>query len=291
MSGSEPKEQEMLIEYKSLSLQGQVIFEKMILGQFTREVKPFSEREACFMYIQEGACQFRTPEKVIQLSTGQGMLAKCGNYFLEQTKEDHQNYSRSKGVGAYLYPTMIKELFDFDLTLSDFETAYDATPVNIDALMQNFIQGIDFLLDNPSVATDAMLKVKLKEFLLLLSKTENAPSILDFVASLFKPREYDFKKIIDQNLFTSLSVNEFATLCGMSISTFQRKFHEVFGQTPAKYIMQERLQKAKELLTNKNLRISEIAYDCGYQSTSTFNRVFKNQFGYSPSHFRLNEIE
>lgn len=281
----------MVIAHKTLKYQDKIIFEKLVLKNFDRMPKIFKETEACFMYLQEGAFQFRTPEKVLQFNVGDGFLAKCSNYFFEQTANDHKNTTRTKGIGIYLYPEIIKELFDFDLSLSDFETAYDATRINIDAMMKNFINGIEFLLDNPSVSTDSMIKVKLKEFLLLLSKTENAPSLLDFVSALFKPYEYDFKKVIDQNIFSNLSTNELATLCGMSISTFQRTFYNVFKQTPSKYILAQRMQKAKKLLSNKNKRISEIAYDCGYQSTSTFNRLFKKSFDISPSTFRLNKIE
>lgn len=281
----------MIIEHKTLRYQKKVIFERLVLRNFDRMPKIFNETEACFMYLQEGSFQFRTPDKVLRFNVGDGFLAKCSNYFFEQTKIDHQNAPRTKGIGIYLYPTIIKELFDFDLSISDFKTTYDATKINIDALMKNFLNGIDFLLDHPTVASDSMIRIKLKEFLLLLSKTENAPSLLDFIAALFKPYEYDFKKIIQENLFANLSLNELATLCGMSISTFQRTFHNVYAQTPAKYIHEQRMKKAKKLLANKNRRISEIAYDCGYQSTATFNRLFKKSFNFSPSQFRLNEIE
>ncbi|MFK7972327.1 MAG: helix-turn-helix domain-containing protein [Bacteroidia bacterium] len=252
--------------------------------------KTFNETEACFMYLQEGALQFRTPEKVIQFNSGDGILAKCSEYFFEPQKAEQDQANQAKGVGAYLYPSIVKELFDIDLSISDFETDYDATKVNIDGLMKNFIEGIEFLLDNPSVSNDSMIKIKLKEFLLLLSKTENAPSISDFVVSLFKPYEYDFKKVVNQNIFSNLLMSELATLCGMSISTFQRTFYDVFGQTPSHYILEQRMNKAKEMLRNIDMRISDVAYDCGYQSTSTFNRLFKKTFNLSPSEYRLNEI-
>jgi len=281
----------MILDYKSLSYKDKVIFEKMTFGHITRMPKPFEENEACFMYLQEGSFQFRTPDKLLQLNIGDGYLAKCSNYFFEQTKSDYKVSDRTTGIGIYLYPEMIKELFDFDLSISDFKTDYDATKVNIDKLMKNFIDSIDFLLDNPSVSNESMIKIKLKEFLLLLSNSENAPTLLDFLSSLFKPYEYDFKNIVNQNIFSDLSIVEFATLCGMSISTFQRKFNTVFEQTPTQYILEKRMLKAKEMLANKNNRISEIAYECGYQSTSTFNRLFKKSFGLSPTKFRVNEIE
>jgi len=226
----------MILEHKTLQYKGQVVFEKLVIGNFQRMPKPFNDNEACFMYIQEGSFQFRTPEKVLEFNVGDGMLAKCSDYFFEQTKTDHETTSRTQGIGAYLYPNVIKELFDLDLTLSDFETDYDATKINIDTLLKHFIDGIDVLLDNPSVADDAMVKVKMKEFLLLLAKTESAPSLLDFFAALFKPYEYNFKQVIEQNILSTLTIVELAKLCGMSVSTFQRTFQSVYDQTPSKYI-------------------------------------------------------
>ena len=281
----------MIIEHKILNYKGRIVFEKLIVGNFRRMLKTFNETEACFMYIQEGFFQFRTPEKIIQVNTGDGLLAKCSDYYFEREKIHHQNTYRIQGIGVYLYPTIIKELFDFDMSISDFETNYDVTKVNIQELMKNFINGIEFLLDNPSISNDSMIKIKLKEFLLLLSKTESAPTLFDFISSLFKPYEYNFKKIIKHNLYSNLKINELAVLCGMSISTFQRTFYKMFNQTPSQYILKQRMIKAKEMLGNKNIRISEIAYDCGYQSNSTFNRLFKNYFGISPSKFRLNKID
>ena len=93
--------------------------------------------------------------------------------------------------------------------------------------------------------------------------------------------------IIKQNLYSDISLNEFATLCHMSLSTFKRRFKEVFNESPAKYISKMKIQKAADKLNDKNLRISDIAYDLGYDSLTTFNRAFKEQMGKSPSEYRM----
>lgn len=281
----------MILEHKVLVYEKYVIFEKMALSNFNRMPKKLSTNEACFMYLLEGTFQLRTPNKTLQFNVGDGFLAKCSDYFFEQTPAIHQKITKTKGIGIYLYPYIIKELFDFNFSISDFETDYDATKININSFMKSFISSIDFLLDNPSMCNDSMIKTKLKEFLLILSKTENAPSLLDFISSLFKPYEYNFKQIIEQNIYSNLSISELASLSGMSPSTFQRTFYNLYQQTPSKYILEKRMLKAKELLLNKHYRVSEVAYRCGYNSTSTFNRVFKKSFDISPSTFRMNKIE
>jgi AraC-like DNA-binding protein len=279
-----------IIEYKHLEYKGKVVFEKLVMVNIKRVPKLFYGEEACFIYLKEGSYQLRTPEVLLHSNVGNGLLMKCGNYFFEQTKEDHKKSSKVQTTVAHLYPEIIKELFDFDLSISDFETDYDAKTVDTDPLMKSFMDSMVFLLDNPSVCNESMLKLKLKEFILLLSKTENAPSLLSFLSSLFKPYEYSFKQVIEQNLFSSLTLSELARLCNMSTSTFQRGFNKAFGQTPSKYILAQRMIKAKRLLEDRNMRISEVAFDCGYESTSTFNRQFKKHFNCSPSEFRLTEI-
>jgi AraC-like DNA-binding protein len=146
------------------------------------------------------------------------------------------------------------------------------------------------LLDNPELADETLIKTKLKEFVLLVSKTQNAPSQLDFLSAMFKKDHSEFKKTILNNLYSNLSINEFAYLCGMSLSTFKRMFKKVFKDSPKKYIAKMKLEKASKLLASKELRISDIVYDCGFETISTFNRSFKTYFGKSPTEYRLNQF-
>ena len=84
------------------------------------------------------------------------------------------------------------------------------------------------------------------------------------------------------------NLNEFAALCHMSLSSFKRKFKEVYSESPIKYISKKKVQRAAILLKDKSNRISDIAFDVGFESLATFNRSFKEIFGVSPSEFRLN---
>ncbi len=280
----------MIKEHKTLLYKGKVIFEKIVMGNFNRIPKVFQETEACFMYVEEGSFLMRTPGAVLQFNTGDGMLAKCGDYFFEQTKQDRHKQLDIKAIGAYFYPEIVQELFDFDLALSDFKTDYDIKKVKMDGLIKNFISSVEFLLDNPEISSKAMILTKLKEFLLLLSKTEKASSIYDFLSSIYKPIVYDFKKIIYKNIYSNLSLKELASLCSMSLSSFQRHFSETFSETPAKYILQKRMEKVIDELINTKKRISDISYDCGFESTSTFNRLFKKTYHKSPSQYRMTKI-
>jgi AraC-like DNA-binding protein/ligand-binding sensor protein len=67
---------------------------------------------------------------------------------------------------------------------------------------------------------------------------------------------------------------------------FCKLFKKATGMTLTEYVSRVRIEKAKNLLLNPNLRISEIAYEVGFQSLTHFNRVFKKILGQSPTEYR-----
>ena len=67
---------------------------------------------------------------------------------------------------------------------------------------------------------------------------------------------------------------------------FCKMFKKAVGINFTDYLSRVRIEKAKNLLLNPNLRISEIAFEVGFQSLTHFNRVFKKIVGQSPTEYR-----
>jgi AraC-like DNA-binding protein len=96
-----------------------------------------------------------------------------------------------------------------------------------------------------------------------------------------KAREY-----IEKHKATPLSLSAVAKAAGASVFHFCKVFRKSTGLKFTDYVARVRLQDAKTQLLNPNRRISEIAYDVGFQSLTQFNRTFKRVFGQSPTEFR-----
>ncbi len=278
------------MEERVLKYKDHVVFGKIIIPYFERAPKTYQENEACFIFVNKGSFSVRAAETQLSLNPSNAMLAKCVNYFME-TNKAQRTEEGFEMIGVLLYPSLIKELFAFDVSQSDYELDYNLVQVEVDHLLENFRQSISILIDNPELADEQMIKTKIKEFVLLLSKSQNAPTMLDFLAGLFKPREVAFKTVIKQNLYSSLKLDELARLTNLSLSSFKRKFNEVYGQPPKHFITQKKLEKACALLQSKDYRISDIAYDVGFESVVTFNRNFTSTYKKSPSEYRLNFFE
>ncbi len=98
---------------------------------------------------------------------------------------------------------------------------------------------------------------------------------------VLRAREY-----IDKHKTEELSLAGVAKAAGASVFHFCKLFHKATGLKFTDYVTRVRLEDARTRLLNPNLRISEIAYDVGFQSLTQFNRTFKRVFGQSPSGFR-----
>ena len=272
---------------QSITYKNRIVFIRLSMPSFNRTLKQYVQDEACFMFVNRGEVGVRSQEDFFKLNRDRAMLAKCLNYFFEPTEDEAKCDDGIESIGIFLYPSLVKDLFEFDLSTSSYTTDYNLKQIQVDKLLDNYRNSIDILLDNPELADEAMIKTKLKEFVLLMTKSQQAPSQLDFLAALFKPNEVAFKSTIKHNLFANLSLEELANLCHMSVSSFKRKFKEVFGESPKKYIVKKKVEKAAGLLKSRESRVSDIAYDVGFDSMTTFNRNFTNIYGKSPTEYRL----
>jgi AraC-like DNA-binding protein len=94
------------------------------------------------------------------------------------------------------------------------------------------------------------------------------------------------KEYIRQNQGEELSLGLVAKAVNTSTFYFCKLFKKATGLNFTDYVSRVRIEKAKNLLLNPNLRISEIAYEVGFQSLTHFNRVFKRIIGQSPTSYR-----
>lgn len=94
------------------------------------------------------------------------------------------------------------------------------------------------------------------------------------------------KQYIAEHHTEDLTLGQVAQAVHMSVFYFCKLFHKSTGLHFTEYVSRVRIERAKNLLLNPNLRISEIAYEVGFQSLTHFNRVFKQVAGQSPTGFR-----
>lgn len=84
-------------------------------------------------------------------------------------------------------------------------------------------------------------------------------------------------------------VDRLASVSGVSQAHFARSFKEAFGVPPHRYLLTRRIERAKAMLRDTDLSITEIAFHTGWDSLGTFGRTFKDVTGESPGTLRARE--
>lgn len=94
------------------------------------------------------------------------------------------------------------------------------------------------------------------------------------------------KEFIERNQSEDLSLSTVARAVNTSTFYFCKMFKKATGLTFTEYLGRVRVERAKALLLNPHARVSEVAFEVGFQSLSQFNRVFKRIVGLAPTEYR-----
>jgi transcriptional regulator GlxA family with amidase domain len=100
-------------------------------------------------------------------------------------------------------------------------------------------------------------------------------------AAMRRVREY-----VDAHLGASMDLAMLAGIAGVSIHHFARGFKQSAGVTPHHYLVQKRVERARDLLAQTDLPLSEIAYAVGFSDQSHLARHFRQMLGVTPGQFR-----
>jgi len=116
-------------------------------------------------------------------------------------------------------------------------------------------------------------------------------SRINTVGKLDKRFLNEFSGIVESNLANeNLSVEEICKVIGISRVQLYRKVKALLGCSVSEYIINKRLKKAKYLLLNEDLSISEVTYRVGISSPTYFSTLFKSKYGCTPTEFKKEKL-
>lgn len=95
---------------------------------------------------------------------------------------------------------------------------------------------------------------------------------------------------IQENYNHDISLNKLCEITNMNRTSLNERFKQQFSCTCMEYLLNYRLKIAQELLSNTNMRLDEIAENCGFKYGSYFTKQFTKRLGISPSKYRKNPL-
>lgn len=193
-------------------------------------------------------------------------------------------------------------LFNIDMlsTFSDFKIMIptllspillnrEHTPLIYDKVYKIFTKMIDLYFSN-QIMWEFSIYSKLLELFAILGQYQYSSTLPDF--KLDKSSSENFEKFatllsyIDSHYATELDLEQAAALVGFSKFHFSRLFKEFTNCTFYDYLSQARIQAAQRLLSSTNTSITDIAFQTGFNSPTSFCRCFKKYTNLSPTEYR-----
>ena len=206
-------------------------------------------------------------EHHLSISSNELLLIPAGRILMsERTTVDRQYESLILFFSNEFLADFLKK-YDIQINTQG-EDHYPVLVLEKDEYLMNFQRSM-ILLSN-ELNKLSFKTAKLEELMLYLLHQYPAQMRSFIQTCLTTDLNRSLVTVVQQNVFSGLNYQELAFLCHMSVSTFKRKFLEVYDMTPKKYFVTKKMKQAEFLLRQRK-RPSDIYFELGYESLSSFS--------------------
>ena len=278
----------MVIDQKHISSGDRVVFESITADAAHSFSYPLHD-EAFFIHVKQGHNIAYTPDEIVEVSEGELAFANSGNLIFKTVPNEQSGMYQATIIHIdqdTVLDTIPKTFSQRDLSGKP-RVSRDMVTGRPCVIVNNYIEGVQNYFDNPHMVTDEIVRLKVREILLLLLRSKKAGQISSLLENFVNRNTASFKQTVETHLFTDISLSELAHLCNMSLSTFKRHFRKIYNSSPSDYIFERRLEKSKKLLATSEMSILDIALNSGFKTMSHYSKKFKERFGIPPSQYKL----
>lgn len=218
-------------------------------------------------------------EQVLSIQKGEVGFVKKGIYTVTDL------LSSSTGFQSYLMyfdDELLGDVLQLFSVSSQKHTFPPYFKIPSSIAIQHYFNSMKHLTGSLEQSGNQLFRIKLMEFLALTIAENEDRNVLARLNNFTYQTPKNLRSFMSENFDKPFSVEDYAYLTGRSLSSFRREFKAKFGLSPRKWITQERMKKAKEILLKEQKSVSETAYKVGYENVSHFISAFKKIYGHTP---------
>lgn len=160
----------------------------------------------------------------------------------------------------------------------------EPSPVEMKDPMSSFVESMKYYLVN-SLCCPHLQEIKRRELSILFKNLYSIDDIGSILEELILNSQ-GFRSNVSNHIEAARTVGELALLCGYSLKTLERLFKEHYGITPYKWMLNYKMDRMKELMSDNNIPIKMVVSSLGFTSASHLNTFCKKHFGMTPSVLR-----
>ena len=237
-------------------------------------------------YVISGKKDWITPSRTHELAAGDALFVRRGVYTTKQYFEEDYCVMLFFITDNFI-KNFIAENDQFKKEINPKVSHSLLFEISTNDTFETLIKSIFQYLKQSDKIPQGLIEIKFKELLFNIALNNENKSLLYFLNTINQSKKTTIENVMTENFQHDLKMEDFAKLCGRSLSAFKRDFNSDFKTTPSRWLMKRRLEYAKTLLVGTELNVNQICNESGFKNTSHFIRAFKNKYNTSPNQFRL----
>ena len=272
-----PTQQPMIVRYIQQDRTG------IQAHNFTRHSIGYIVHGKKFIYYGDQCCE---------IPQGNLFYLGTGNRYIEDVPEPDKNFEQ---IVFYYTPAQLSKVLNtlsttYQLHISNESVSAEcahlphascqATPA-----MRNFFGTVSQFLRDDMFADPTAEMLKISELMYLILSQDGC-CLKNKILNNMDLMKESFEQTIQNYIFSDISIEELASKCNRSLTSFKKEFRKHFFEPPHKWFIRQRLMHSRLLLISTNKSVSEIGNECNFPNTSHFIKLFKKEYGLTPSHYR-----
>jgi AraC-like DNA-binding protein len=264
------------------------------LKVFTTDVTEFPphwHQAVEVVYVLDGSLKIGVNNEIYTLNARDMMLISGGDihYFVPQPRHVNRIILHFEMAFFESFSTVVKDKRFTRILLKESDSAGSKNGICVHSILEEHILGI--LKENEEKREGYKIALKARLFDILVILLRHIP--MESYSAHEKNRHLNrlerlenVFRYVERNFGSNIRLDEISAVANFSVYYFTRFFKEATGMTFVKYVNNYRVAKAAEYLIDTDDPITEVVFKSGFGSIKTFNRVFKQLKGCSPSQYK-----
>lgn len=259
------------------NLQSVQIFEYCSSKEIAKQQIIFNQNT--FSFLIEGNKEVIFDNSTLSIDNSKFLIMKSGHCLMTEKLSDIRSY-RSVLL-FFSNEILLKFIRKTELNKTESTECKSVYSFGNDEFIQGYVKSLLDILKLSKDIQKKLLEVKFEEIMIYLTAIYGT----EFLYSLSEKSNdtsQKFIQTIETNWMSKLTLKELSFLCNMSVSTFKREFEKHYAESPIKWFQNKRLEYAHHLLNQEQKSSSEIYFEVGYESLSSFIQAYKSKYGITP---------
>ena len=244
-------------------------------------------------YVVRGRRNVYYGDKHYTISRGEVFYLGVGNHYIEDISEDGRPFEQ---IVVYYSPALLQRILlhlsmSYSISITNNHICERCRSMNhvvvsaTTAMRSFFAHAATYLQEDNFMHDETAENIKITELVYLIISQADSCLKSKVLANVDSASD-NFEQTIYSHIFCDVSIEELASKCNRSLTSFKKEFKRHFLVPPHRWFIHQRLMQSRMLLVSTSKSVSEIGNECTFPNTSHFIKLFKKEYGNTPAAYR-----